>query len=1224
MNEGAMADHTPPLEPGRLPASDYPLLGPPPPAGMVNGDGPQQVILVQVNAGEAFTIRRDDGQFQCITGPAQVPMMSPNGSVPPIYVPPGYISQVIEENGVRRVLVLPQREFHPGSHSPLHPPSAGPAPPHSHLSTFIPHPAMLPQPLAIYPAVVSGAGDMASQFIPQYHALQFCEQDPHSSHARAGFVPRDERTSKTYDRLQKKIKERQGGLNKDKSGSPPSSPQKSAGRTSWLDGRNGTGKGQEPAAASRTTTAAKAELDEKSMAFQVLLSAISKPVVTDIQARSAVLTWSSPLRSDSGDGEDKGENDPRDPLSYEVTVSNTGKDGKYKTAYSGEDLTVTLEALRPATDYHARVGALCDHLQGHSSEAVSFTTLSCEPDTPAAPRKSSGNKNTILLQWKAPCDNGSKIQNYILQWDEGKGNGEFEQCYYGPQKQHRVAKLLPASKYTFRLAAKNDLGTSAFSEPISLFTSCSVPASPPRPALLKAGVTWLTLQWQRPASSPKDDDILYTLEMEEDGSGYGFKPKYDGEEVSYTIKNLCRSTKYKFRVIAYNTEGKSVPSQVAEFTTCPDRPARPGLPALKGRPNSHSFRLAWEAPKDDGGSEITKYSVEISEDTSEASWKTVYSGSALEHMCEGLKPGCTYQVRVSCISSGGQSPVSESLRVETLPVAPGPCLPPRVAGKPKARELQLRWGPPQVDGGSAVSCYSLQMACVQTEEYREVYQGCDPDYTVSGLLPGTAYSFKVRAGNKAGYGPLSEQCEVTTCPGAPEQCKVLQVACKSPTCAVIRWETPQCNGAPVAEYRLEWGAAEGSMQTCYSGPALSHEVRGLQPATYYFCRVLAVNAAGAGPFCEAATCQTPCSVPAAVSNIHALEDSELKEEMEVAGDGAEDGAGRDTSSSFCPSSCLGLRWDTPCDHGAEITSYCIDLGDRQPIVVGPVTRYIIQNLQPETSYRIRIQALNSLGSGPFSHIVRLKTKALPPLPPRLECAAISHQTLKLRWGDGSAKGSSDAVQYELQMEDKNGRFMSLYKGPCHTHKVQRLNESTSYALRIRALNEAGEGPFSDVYTFTTPLSPPGPLKAPRIDCLDDHSCDVSWDPVPPMKGDSIIYTLQCMMGNMAFKQVYKGSAASFRLSGLQQNTEYRFRVCAIRQCQAPSELSGPYSSAAVLSLQRSETAAGSIASGAGPRGPDAERPRASLTDEQCAALILVLFAVISILIAFVIQYFVIK
>lgn len=38
------------------------------------------------------------GETDCfafvVTGPAQVPMMSPNGSVPPIYVPPGYVSQV--------------------------------------------------------------------------------------------------------------------------------------------------------------------------------------------------------------------------------------------------------------------------------------------------------------------------------------------------------------------------------------------------------------------------------------------------------------------------------------------------------------------------------------------------------------------------------------------------------------------------------------------------------------------------------------------------------------------------------------------------------------------------------------------------------------------------------------------------------------------------------------------------------------------------------------------------------------------------------------------------------------------------------------------------------------------------------------------------------------------------------------------------------------------------
>lgn len=142
----------------------------------------------------------------------------------------------------------------------------------------------------------------------------------------------------------------------------------------------------------------------------------------------------------------------------------------------------------------------------------------------------------------------------------------FEQCYYGPQKQYRVTKLSPASKYSFRLAAKNDMGVrcvccvcvcvgalsqllldecgcksvgvliqpllevpfsdlcpftsccSEFSEPVDMLTSCGVPTPPKSPELLQAGVTWLCLQWNRPESSPKEDDIGYVLEMEEEGS----------------------------------------------------------------------------------------------------------------------------------------------------------------------------------------------------------------------------------------------------------------------------------------------------------------------------------------------------------------------------------------------------------------------------------------------------------------------------------------------------------------------------------------------------------------------------------------------------------------------------------------------------------------------------------------------------------------------------------
>uniref|UniRef100_A0A8C2KHJ0 Fibronectin type-III domain-containing protein 3A-like n=1 Tax=Cyprinus carpio TaxID=7962 RepID=A0A8C2KHJ0_CYPCA len=1017
------------------------------------------VILVQVNPGEAFTIQRDDGQIQCITGPAQVPMMSPNGSVPQIYVPPGYVQQIIEENGVRRVLVLPQTEFHPGGHSPLHHPP--PPPPHAHLQAFIPHPHIMHPHPHLYSGMAGGTGDMNPQYISQYH-----------------------------------------------------------------------------------------------------------PAHTTIYSEQGQFT-------------------------HTHTHTHTH--------------TLLLYQM---------VQAMCNCLQGVPSEPVSFTTLSCEPDRPSPPRKASGTKSSLVLQWKAPCDNGSKIQNYILQWDEGKGTDAFEQCYYGPQKQYRLTKLSTASRYYFRLAAKNDMGVSEFSEVVHIMTSCSVPAPPLSPELIQSGVTWLCVHNEAYFRTIQSFCIVTFCIINNTLHHHTHPHTHTHSQTLITIMDYILPF-FSLQVIAYNAEGKSIPSGVSEFTTAPDRPGCPCRLAVKGKPHPTSFRLTWDPPKDNGGSDVTKYVAELSEGLSgmfQLSFWCVYSGSAMECVCDDLSPGCSYQARVHCISAGGESQVclTEPLQVQTPPVPPGPCQPPRVVGKPKAREVQLRWAPPLVDGGSAVSLYSVEMFAPQVDEGWEVYQGSELDCTVGSLLPGRTYGFRIRAANKAGYGPFSERSEVTTGPGAPEACRPPHVTCKSPTCAVISWESPPCNGAAVSEYRLEWGAAEGSMQMCYTGAALSHEMRGLLPATNYFCRVQAVNVAGVGPFSDAVLCQTPCSVPAPVSSIHTLRESEMRDE--------EDEEARPLL--YSPSTCLGLRWEAPCDHGSEITSYQIDLGERQPILTGPVTKYIIQNLQPDTTYRIRIQALNSLGAGPFSHTFKLKTKPLPPLPPRLECTASSHQTLRFKWGEGPAKAQpTDSLQYHLQMEDKNGRFISLYKGPCHTHKVQRLNESTSYVFRIQAFNEAGEGPFSTVYTFTTPLSPPAPLKAPRVERVDE-SCEVSWETLPPMKGDPVIYCLQSMQGNSEFKQIYKGSATSYQLPNLSSSTEYRFRVCAIRQCQDAPEIIGPYSSTVILLPPRVDTPGVSGASGS--KAAEAQKPKRSLTDEQFSFLIIALLAVTSILIAVAIQYFVIE
>lgn len=113
----------------------------------------------------------------------------------------------------------------------------------------------------------------------------------------------------------------------------------------------------------------------------------------------------------------------------------------------------------------------------------------------------------------------------------------------------------------------------------------------------------------------------------------------------------------------------------------------------------------------------------------------------------------------------------------------------------------------------------------------------------------------------------------------------------------------------------------------------------------------AVNTAGVGPFSEAVLCQTPCSVPAAVSHIYVLKESELQRFETSADEDEEEEVDSRPQPCFSPSTCLGISWDPPCDHGSEITCYLIDLGERQPIVAGPVTKYIIQHLQPDTTYR---------------------------------------------------------------------------------------------------------------------------------------------------------------------------------------------------------------------------------------------------------------------------------
>ncbi|XP_072126584.1 fibronectin type-III domain-containing protein 3A-like isoform X5 [Mobula birostris] len=941
------------------------------------------------------------------------------------------------------------------------------------------------------------------------------------------------------------------------------------------------------------------DLDLESKFIHDLLSNIASPVVSEIKGKSVVLSWTPPSSSvDLDDNVDQLQVD----CTYEVSISNTGTSEKFKVIYIGEETTVTISELRPATEYHVRVSAMCNSVKGFASEPTSFTTAIIEPDCPAPPKLTGRTKNSLSLQWKAPNDGGSKISNYLLEWDEGMHNF-FKECYQGPQKLYKLTKLSPSVGYTFRLAAKNDIGLSEFSETVHYYTVGSVPAAPASPRLIHAGVTWMALEWSRPSGVSDDESITYILEMEDESSGYGYMVKYNGDELACTLKYLTRNTSYNCRIFACNSEGKSNPSEVVKYCTCPNKPGPPSKPSVKGKVHAHSFKVVWDPPKDNGGSEITKYVLELS-GLNENEWDMVYSGTIREHVCDHLNPGVQYKVRVYCINAGGQSQASEILTVQSAAVPPGPCSSVQQSGKSKAKEVSIRWVPPSVTGGSAVTEYTVEIEELGSNDRRSAYQGAELECTVGGLLPGKMYSFWVKAANKVGYGPYSERTDICTATAPPNQCSIPMATCKTATCVQVNWECPPSNGSEVTEFRLEFGAVEDCMQVIYCGPAQSYEVKGLKPATAYYCRVQAVNAAGAGCYSDTIICMTPASVPAAVSVLQVIDQDQLE------------------GAPQSPATCLAIQWEEPCCHGSEITGYNLEYGGKQLVAVSTTTSAIIEDLQPDTTYRIRVQAINNIGAGPFSHSIKTKTKPLPPDPPRLECTVFSHQSLKLKWGDGLNKAlTTEPTQYTLQMEDKFGRFISIYSGPCHTYKIQRLNELSAYNFKIQAINDGGEGPFSEVYTFVTTRCPPPVLKAPKVQIVEEHTCEITWEALQPIKGDAIIYTLQLITGRQT-EQVYKGPMTSFCLANVQTNCEYKFRVCAGRQYQDATgmqELCGPYSPTVSFSFQKEATSNQSETT-----TELTKLHKKALSDEHFAALIVIGFAILSILFAFIIQYFVIK
>lgn len=935
---------------------------------------------------------------------------------------------------------------------------------------------------------------------------------PHSpqGHASPGASQphKDERSQKQFFKLRKKLESRPLSASNARSDSPKSS-HSSPGPSGCARPSHGV---------------------EQQEAL-VQLSSLGVPAVSQVAARQAVATWCGPEVSGGAS---------LDGVSYELLLSEKGSDRPAKLFKCGKALEQKLEDLKPATEYLLCIQAHLDDIRGSPSPSVEFRTSSCEPDTPQPPKLVSRTKNALVLKWNAPCDNGSKITCYLLECDQGS-EGQFEPVFSGLQKQFKVTKLAASTAYSFRLAATNSVGSSPWSGVSHFTTSGAAPPAPEPPHVTHVTCSSATLEW---SSRPCDDS--FTLSIEQDGSQHGFLPVYNGPETKFTCSRLLHKTEYRFRLVAHNEEGSSGPSRVGSLHTLADRPGRPARPNVKGRVHSHHFTAAWDAPKDDGGAPVTQYCLQMD---SGKGFDPVYTGVEREATCSGLEPGTLYRLRVNCTSCGGTSDFSEVTTVTTAALCPGMCEPPRLHGKPKAISAHLRWGTSSSTGGAPVTAYELQVSEEDDSHSRTAYRGPDMDCTVAGLLPGRTYLFRVRALNSVGAGPWSEPLQAQSGPGAPDTPANLAVQVRGPTCAGVSWDDAVCHGVPVTEYQLECRhmakGDDGAYGQLYAGRNTHYEARSLEPASAYCFRVMACSSVGSSGFSEPVECCTPAGTPGPVGSLTCVRGP----------------------------TTLELSWAAPASHGADITHYLVEVCEGAPVhaqlqglapTAAPSThtthstQILLADLQPETNYRVRVQAVNGVGAGPLSSpALRTSTQAPPPPAPALECLSAGHNSLRLRWTDHQA--ARDVLHYTLDMEVKPNVFATLYQGSSRSYKALRLQENQPYRFRVRASSDAGDGPYSEPHTFTTSRALPPPVKAPRASPLGESSCLLEWQPVKPVGDDPVSYVVQLQhSGSSEFSVVYRGRDTSCTLSHLVPRGSFHWaRVAAVRHCAAAAAAAGP-------------------------------------------------------------------
>ncbi|MBR7742622.1 fibronectin type III domain-containing protein [Phycicoccus sp. BSK3Z-2] len=228
----------------------------------------------------------------------------------------------------------------------------------------------------------------------------------------------------------------------------------------------------------------------------------------------------------------------------------------------------------------------------------------------------------------------------------------------------------------------------------------------------------------------------------------------------------------------------------------------------------------------------------------------------------GERPSLEARVGITVVDGPDRQAVPGRIAVTLLGRPSVPQQVGAVADRDAGGQARVSWLPPEYDGGSAVTAYTVRWTGGGTGTRRCSASPC----TVQGLTNGEDYRFTVAAVNGVGEGEESAPTPAVRPDKLPERVTGVRMVDRGDGTLTIGWDEPVNEGSAISKYVVRLISSDGDTVT-EDVPASTRRrtVGGLDNMAEQEVQVQAWNELGAGPFGPAVTMQsagTPPALPA--------------------------------------------------------------------------------------------------------------------------------------------------------------------------------------------------------------------------------------------------------------------------------------------------------------------------------------------------------------------------